>query len=555
MNSQCPPPESLRMLFEGARPPQNAAGLLKHLEDCHECREKLATLLPGVEVPGVYLPENFWSAASTAEHPVADTAGHTVVQPLESGSGVFSPAKPRQVFEVPRRLGGYEILRVLGRGGMGLVLKGFDAPLNRFVAVKLLFPHLATNDVYRRRFAREARSAATIGSDHATAVYSVGEEGDAPYIVMEYIAGEDLETRLNRDGRLPIPLAICIARQVAAGLAAAHSQGIVHRDIKPANVLLENSSGTEHQLHRDCAIRVKITDFGIAKSSSMPGITGVQETVGTPEYMAPEQISGEPLDPRSDLYSLGVTLYRMVSDQLPFTGKTAIACFTQHFSKEPPSLTAHVADLPAWFESLILRLLRKDPAERVQTAAEVVRLLDDGYAHLQGPPTDPEDKRLAVLRSYRVLDTASEQAFDDLTFLAAHICGTPIAMVSLIDEDRQWFKSKVGLSITQTARNISFCQHTIRGTTPLIVSNAATDPLFADNPTVRQEPNIRFYAGVPLIDPEGCALGSLCVLDRVARGLTSDQVSALSALGRLVMTQLTMRRELMERREAGKSTT
>ena len=257
--------------------------------------------------------------------------------------------------------------------------------------------------------------------------------------------------------------------------------------------------------------------------------------------------------PISRLYSLGMLLYRMVTDKLPFEAKTSMAYFARHLYAEPTPLTEHIADLPDWLGSLIMRLLRKKPDERIQTAAEVVKILDEGAAKLLGPPTDPEAKRLAALRSYRVLDTEAEQAFDDLTFLASHICGTPIALVSLIEEDRQWFKSKVGLSITQTARNISFCQHTIRGTTPLVVGDAPTDPRFADNPAVCQAPHIRFYAGVPLIDDEGCALGTLCVVDRVSKNLTPDQVSALAALGRLVMSQLSFRRELLEHREGAES--
>lgn len=539
MNSACPPPELIQLLFDAPRPPQSARVVLAHLEACQACRDNLAVLLPGLEVPSTLSPESFWApgpSASTAPH----TRAKTVVQPLETSSGVFPTYQPRPVFEIPRRLGHYEVLRVLGRGGMGLVLKALDPALNRFVAVKVLFPHLAADESYRLRFAREARAAATIGSDHATAVHSVGEEGNAPYIVMEYVSGENLETRLNREGRLPVGAAIRIARQVASGLAAAHAQGVVHRDIKPANVLLEGP------VCGDSPIRVKITDFGIARAVGSPAITGAQEMVGTPEYMAPEQISGDPLDHRCDLYSFGVLLYRMCTDKLPFQAKTPVACFAQHLTKEPAAPTTHVADLPAWLESLIVHLLRKDPAERIQTAVEVIRLLDEGAAQLLGPPIDPEERRLAALRSYRVLDTDSEQVFDDLTFLASHICGTPIAALSLIDEDRQWFKSKVGLSVSQTARNISFCQYTIRGTDPMIVGNATTDQRFLDNPLVRGDPGIRFYAGVPLINTEGCALGSLCVIDRVPRGLSSEQLAALGALGRLVMNQLELRRELME---------
>jgi serine/threonine protein kinase len=325
---------------------------------------------------------------------------------------------------------------------------------------------------------------------------------------------------------------------------AAHAQGVVHRDIKPANVLLESLLGN------NSLVRVKLTDFGIARAEGLPVLTSANEAMGTPEYMSPEQITGADIDPRCDLYAVGLVLYRMATGRLPFIATNPVGYFTQHISKLPPPPREFAPELPMWLETLILELLNKDPADRVQTAAELVRRLDAGSAKEQKPALEGEAKRLAALRSYQVLDTEAEQAFDDLTFLASQICGTPIAAVSLIDEDRQWFKSKVGLSVSQTARNLSFCQYTIRGTTPLIVGNASTDPQFADHPLVKDEPRIRFYAGVPLIDPEGCALGSLCVVDRVARGLSSDQLAALAALGRLVMTLLNNRREMLTLRRS-----
>jgi serine/threonine protein kinase len=537
----------MRALFEGARPPHKAASVLAHIEGCSACRDRLASLFPNMEVPTTLLPDSYWKQPLTAAPAHVETVSDTL--PEGVGHTACGSAR-RQGFDIPTRLGNFEVLRVLGCGGMGLVLKALDPALNRFVAVKLMFPRAATDKSSRERFSREALAAARIASDHATAVYSVGEQDGTPYIAMEYVAGENLETRLNREGKLPLPVAISIARQIAAGLAAAHSEGVVHRDIKPGNVLLEPLPEQEPGSACGLRFRVKITDFGIARSAGLPSITHAEETVGTPEYMSPEQVSGEPLDHRSDLYSFGMLLYRMVTDKLPFDAKTSMAYFARHLYTAPTPPGEHLPDLPEWLGSLIMRLIRKEPAERIQTAAEVVRILDEGLLKLQGPPADPEGKRLAALRSYHVLDTEAEQAFDDLTFLASHICGTPIALVSLIDEDRQWFKSKVGLSITQTARNISFCQHTIRGTTPLVVGDAPKDPRFAENPAVCQAPHIRFYAGVPLIDAEGAALGTLCVVDRVPKNLTPDQVSALAALGRLVMNQLAFRRELMERASA-----
>jgi anti-sigma regulatory factor (Ser/Thr protein kinase) len=159
--------------------------------------------------------------------------------------------------------------------------------------------------------------------------------------------------------------------------------------------------------------------------------------------------------------------------------------------------------------------------------------------------------RVAALRRYRILDTDPEQAFDDLTLLASYICGAPIALITLLDEDRQWFKSKVGLSGSETARNVSFCTHAIEHPSEImIVRNALEDQRFVNNPFVVHDPKIRFYAGAPLVTPEGHALGALCVLDRVPRDLTADQLQALSALRRQAQAQLELRRNLLELREA-----
>lgn len=157
-----------------------------------------------------------------------------------------------------------------------------------------------------------------------------------------------------------------------------------------------------------------------------------------------------------------------------------------------------------------------------------------------------EAARLAALRSYRILDTDPEQAFDDLTLLASHICGTPIALISLIDEDRQWFKSRVGLSVTETARSVAFCAQAIRHPGIMQVPDALGDDRFKDNPLVTKEPHVRFYAGAPLITPDGHALGTLCVVDRVPRTLTDEQTRALDALRRQVQAQLELRRNLHE---------
>jgi two-component system, NtrC family, sensor kinase len=161
--------------------------------------------------------------------------------------------------------------------------------------------------------------------------------------------------------------------------------------------------------------------------------------------------------------------------------------------------------------------------------------------NMPAPLPATEKKRLNVLWQYDVLDTVPEAIFDDLTELAAHVCEAPIALISLVDEDRQWFKSRVGTTLQQTSREISFCSHAIKGTELFIVPDAAQDSRFAQNPLVTSEPKIRFYAGAPLITPDGHALGALCVIDKVPRQLRLDQQQALSILARLVATQLELR--------------
>jgi hypothetical protein len=228
----------------------------------------------------------------------------------------------------------------------------------------------------------------------------------------------------------------------------------------------------------------------------------------------------------------------------PFVAENFTRVWSQHLFQRPvrPSEVAP-APLPPWLEHLILRLLQKEPSARPQSAEEVIQYLDRGPGGALMPPNEAE--RLEALRRYRILDTDPEQAFDDLTFLASHVCGTPIALITLVDADRQWFKSKVGLSLQETARNISFCTHTIMQTDVLMVPDAQQDERFTGSALVCADPHVRFYAGIPLITPEGHALGAMCVMDRVPRQLSPDQVSALAALSRLVLHQLELRRDLL----------
>jgi serine/threonine protein kinase len=451
------------------------------------------------------------------------------------------------------RLGHYEVREVIGRGGMSVVFKAFDPLLRRLVAIKMLDPSRAASDLARQRFVREARAAAAINHDHVITIHAVEEVRGVPYLVMHHVSGQSLQQRLDEVGTLELTSILRIGRQIAAGLAAAHSGGLIHRDIKPANILLEigdvDLSAPAGDLgRRKDSERVIITDFGLARAVDDASLSQTGAVAGTPLYMSPEQISGGVIDHRSDLYSLGVLLYRMAVGREPFTGQTIAALWSQHLFERPPRPSeAALGQVPMWLEELILRLLHKETADRPQTAEEVIQALDQ---HAPGAPALDETVRLAALRRYKILDTDPEQGFDDLAQLASHICGTPIALITLLDADRQWFKSKVGLSLKETARNISFCTHTIRETEIFMVPDALRDKRFADSPLVRADPHVRFYAGIPLITADGHALGALCVMDRVPRQLNPDQVSALAALSRLVLTQLEMRRNLLELQEA-----
>jgi hypothetical protein len=361
-----------------------------------------------------------------------------------------------------------------------------------------------------------------------------------------------LQQRLDQaGGPLDIAEVLHVARQTAAGLAAAHARGLIHRDIKPANILLQDqpsANPTDDQAPAPAIpYLVKITDFGLALTVNDPSLSQSGVVAGTPLYMSPEQISGGAIDHRSDLYSLGVLLYRIATGREPFVGPDVNRVWAQHLFDRPVSPSER-APLPAWLERLILRLLQKDPADRPQSAEEVIRCLDQSAG--AAPAAANEEARLAALRRYRILDTDPEQAFDDLAFLAAGVCGTPIALITLVDADRQWFKSRVGLSLRETARDISFCTHTIRQKDMLMVADASQDTRFAASPLVCGASHVRFYAGFPLVTREGHALGAMCVMDHVPRQLNPDQVAALAALSRLVLRQLELRRDLLDLKDA-----
>jgi serine/threonine protein kinase len=272
------------------------------------------------------------------------------------------------------RLGHYEVLDLVGRGGMGVVLRACDDKLRRVVAIKVLAPALAASAVNRQRFIREARAAAAVAHEHVVAIYAVEEEHRPPYLVMPFIEGVSLQGKLDEVGALGVRETLRIGLQVAEGLAAAHKQGLVHRDVKPANILLEN--GVE---------RVKLTDFGLARSVDDVGMTQSGLIAGTPQYMSPEQADGRAVDHRSDLFSLGTVLYALCTGRPPFRGDTTLAVLRRVVETTPSPIRELNPEVPDGLAAIIDRLLAKDPGRRFQTAGEVADLLAGYLAHLQGP--------------------------------------------------------------------------------------------------------------------------------------------------------------------------
>ena len=259
----------------------------------------------------------------------------------------------------PSRVGGYALGRLLGEGGMGRVFAATDPALGRPVAVKVMRPELAAKPDARQRFLREARAAAAVSHDHVVRIYQVGEDDGVPFLAMELLDGQSLADRLAA-GPLPVAEVVRIGREAAAWLAAAHAAGLIHRDIKPANLWLEAPAG-----------RVKLLDFGLARSVADPALTASGEVLGTPAYMAPEQAAGRPVDHRADLFSLGCVLYHAATGRRPFDGPDAMSILHSLANHIPPPAEAVNPAVPWSLAELLGRMMAREPHARPATAAGV----------------------------------------------------------------------------------------------------------------------------------------------------------------------------------------
>jgi WD40 repeat protein len=364
----------LEGLLTGELHAEQQQHLETHLETCGQCRARLDELAADPaewrEIRAELSSVDFVPGASVSEL-AGGIAGRTTPA---RGLDIREDLAPTDDPHMLGRLGGYEIAGVIGAGGMGVVLKGFDRALNRFVAIKVLAPHLAASGAARRRFSREARAAAAVVHENVVHIHGVAEANGLPYLVMPYIRGQSLQKRLDECGVLNLVEVLRIGHQIASGLAAAHAQGLVHRDIKPANVLLED--GVE---------RLKITDFGLARAADDVSLTQEGTLAGTPQYMSPEQARGEAVDARSDLFSLGSLLYAACTGRPPFRAESSYGILRRITDSSPPGLRELNPDVQEWLEKIIGKLLAKDPRDRFTSAEEVAELLQGCLAHVQQP--------------------------------------------------------------------------------------------------------------------------------------------------------------------------
>ncbi len=391
-------------------------GLEDHLEQCENCRFELVAQAASPETWRVahdYLrdDEDDWDRldefAPSSASPAMPPGIHELIDALDPTDD------PRML----GRLGPLEICGVVGAGGMGIVLKAFDPALARFVAAKVLSPRHWHDEPAQERFRREARAAAPIVHESVIEIYGVaevewdrrGENVRIPYFTMPYLRGDSLQKRIDRRGLLHTNEVLRIAGQIASGLAAAHRHGLVHRDIKPANILLND--GCE---------RVWVTDFGLVHTDGDKRLTRTGVVAGTPPFMSPEQVRGDLVDHRSDLFSLGSVMYAMCTGRPPFSADTDYELLSQIVAASPIPISEINSEVPDWLAAIIDRLHEADAKNRYQSAEELAGDLEKCLAHTQNPDSHEQPKHITKLaKRYDKKVQTSQTNVQDLRETAA----------------------------------------------------------------------------------------------------------------------------------------
>ena len=295
-------------------------------------------------------------------------------------------------FSAGSKVAGYRLEEQIGAGGMAVVFRAVDDRLGRRVALKILAPALASDEAFQHRFIRESRAAATVEDPHIIPVYEAGEGAGVLFIAMRYVPGRDVRTLLHREGPLPAGRAAAIISPVASALDAAHAAGLVHRDVKPANMLLDVRPGRPDHVY--------LSDFGLSKGAlSSAGLTGTGQVLGTPSYIAPEQIEGKPAAGPADQYALACAAFEMLAGQTPFQRDDPTAVIWAHLSAPRPRLTDHRPDLPAAAAPVFARALAQAPADRYPHCtdfAEALRAAFDLAPYHSSPDVIPRPEKPAT---------------------------------------------------------------------------------------------------------------------------------------------------------------
>jgi hypothetical protein len=458
-----------------------------------------------------------------------------VSEPVPSSTG---PA-PTVAALPPAVAARFSITGVLGRGGLSTVYAAHDTTLDRPVAVKVFTARALDGERIALQEA-EAKLVAALNHHALTTLFDVGIDTSDPaapqiYLVMELIPGEDLRRRLVR-GPLGSAQVAYLGFDLAEALRYVHEHGFLHRDIKPANILLADREA-------DQRVRGKLTDFGIAS------LIGTREpddrTTGTVAYLSPEQVHGDEPTPASDVYSLGLVLLEALTARVAFPGsveETALA----RTERDP--------EIPDTVPPRLAGVLRAMTARRPQdrpSLADVAIAFQSAYVgdlirdHRLDPAIVPDDEaeRLAAVRRYNILDTPSEESFDRVAHLAARLLDAPVAMVSIVDADREWFKAQQGLDVTFDAipRDAAICAMPVALARPYTIADVQADADARRNPIVRADPTLRSYAGVPLHTHDDHTIGTLCVFDRRVRTFSEQQLADLADLAAILMRELELR--------------
>ncbi|KIS29297.1 serine/threonine protein kinase [Arthrobacter sp. SPG23] len=458
--------------------------------------------------------------------------------------------------------GRYRIGALVGRGSQSGVYKAFDELLQRDVAVKLFRDDPGNLDHVRRQ-GEEARILAGMSHHALVTLLDAGADLSDPrhrrtYLVMELVRGPDLRQRAAQGPLSAAHLAL-IGHDLADGLAYIHHHGIVHRDVKPANILLVDYNNDDRRP------RAKLSDFGVAMILGEGQRSGPAESSGTPQYLSPEQAASEPVGPPSDVYSLGLVLLEGLTGKPVYPG-APIASAMARLLRDP-----HIPEAvaPKW-AALLTSMLSREPGDRpgardvsLALRQEVISAAGrrrgsspassgtpapgtrDAGTVAEAPPSDVsaanEEARMRAVERYRILDTPPDGTFDRIVALAARMFSVPVAIVSVVDHDRIWFKAHHGTDVGEIGRDPGLCASAILQDDVWVVPDAVTDPRTLANPLVAGEFGLQFYAGVPLRTPDGYNLGTFCILDRKPREFTAEDSRTLEDLAAIVMNDLELR--------------